>query len=143
MRFVIPEEGGMSWADTMVMPKGAPNRDQAAKWMDFVYDPVQAAQITACVQFVSPVAGVQEEVAKLDPELAESPLLFPDEETLAELAVVRQPAARRSRPSSTPRSPRSPAPERGRRAPPRRPRTERRPTTARAPAARSGSAWPR
>lgn len=85
VRFVIPEEGGMSWADTMVMPKGAKHRDQAAKWMDFVYDPAQAAQITAWVQYVSPVAGVQEEVAKLDPELAESLLLFPDEATLANL----------------------------------------------------------
>ena len=87
VRFIIPDEGGNSWADTMVMPKGAANRDQAAKWMDFVYDPVQAAQITAWVQYVSPVAGLQEEVAKLDPELAESPLLFPDEETLARLST--------------------------------------------------------
>ncbi len=35
------------------------------------------------MQFVSPVEGVQEEVAKIDPELAENPLLFPDEETIA------------------------------------------------------------
>ena len=48
---------------------------------------MQAAQITAWVQYVSPVAGLQEEVAKLDPELAESPLLFPDEETLARLST--------------------------------------------------------
>jgi spermidine/putrescine transport system substrate-binding protein len=85
VKFVIPEEGGMSWADTMLMPKGAANRDPAAQWMNFVYDPVQAAQITAWVQYVSPVVGVQEELAKLDPALAESPLLFPDEATLARL----------------------------------------------------------
>jgi spermidine/putrescine transport system substrate-binding protein len=85
VKFIIPEEGGNSWADTMLMPKGAANRDAAAQWMNFVYDPVQAAQITAYVQFVSPVVGVQEELAKLDPELAESPLLFPDEATLQRL----------------------------------------------------------
>jgi spermidine/putrescine transport system substrate-binding protein len=83
VRFIIPEAGGTAWADTMVLPKGAENRDAAAKWMDFVYDPVQAAQLTAWVQYLSPVEGVQEEVAKLDPELAENPLLFPDEETVA------------------------------------------------------------
>jgi len=44
----------------MVMPKGAENRDSAAEWMNFVYDPVQAAQLTAWVQYVSPVAGVRE-----------------------------------------------------------------------------------
>ncbi len=83
VRFVIPEEGGTAWADTMVLPKGAVNRDSAAKWMDFVYDPVQAAQITAWVQYLSPVAGVQEELVKIDPELANNPLLFPDAETVA------------------------------------------------------------
>ncbi|MFN3255229.1 MAG: PotD/PotF family extracellular solute-binding protein [Ilumatobacter sp.] len=83
IRFVIPEEGGTSWADAMVMPKGAANRDAAAKWMDFCYDPVQAAQITAWVQYVSPVAGVRDELAKIDPELAENPLLFPDDETVS------------------------------------------------------------
>lgn len=83
IRFVIPEEGGTSWADTMVLPKGAANVEQAAKWMDFVYDPEQAAQIAAYVQYVSPVKGVQEEVAKIDPELAENPLIFPDDETIS------------------------------------------------------------
>jgi spermidine/putrescine transport system substrate-binding protein len=85
IRFIVPEEGGVSWADTMLMPKGAEHRAEAARWMDFVYDPVQAAQITAWVQFVSPVKGVQEEVAKIDPELAENRLIFPDEEMLSNI----------------------------------------------------------
>jgi spermidine/putrescine transport system substrate-binding protein len=83
VRFIIPEEGGHSWADTMLMPKGAEHRAEAAQWMDFVYDPEQAAQLTAFVQFISPVKGVQEEVAKIDPDLAENVLVFPDEEMLA------------------------------------------------------------
>jgi spermidine/putrescine transport system substrate-binding protein len=83
VRFLFPETGATSWADTMLMPKGAVNRDAAAQWMNFVYDPVQAAQITAWVQYVSPVKGVREEVAKIDPELADNPLIFPDDATLA------------------------------------------------------------
>jgi spermidine/putrescine transport system substrate-binding protein len=79
VRFVIPEEGGMLWWDAMVIPKGAKNRESIAKWMDFVYDPVEAAKITAWVQYSSPVKGVREEVAKIDPELAENELVFPDE----------------------------------------------------------------
>ncbi len=85
VRFVIPEEGGRVSTDTMVMPKGAKNRDAAAKWMNFVYDPVQAARITASVQFVSPVKGVREELAKIDGALAANPLLFPDAATSARL----------------------------------------------------------
>ena len=85
VRFIIPEQGGMRFYETMVMPKGARNRDAAAKWMDFVYDPVQAAQITASVQYISPVEGVQEELAKIDEALATHPLLFPDAATNARL----------------------------------------------------------
>jgi spermidine/putrescine transport system substrate-binding protein len=60
VRFAFPESGATSWADTMIMPKGAVNRDAAAQWMNFVYDPEQAAQITAWVGYVSPVEGVRE-----------------------------------------------------------------------------------
>jgi len=83
VRFAFPESGATSWADTMVMPKGASNRAEAAEWMNFVYDPEQAALITAWVQYVSPVKGVREELAKIDPDLADDPLLFPDSATLA------------------------------------------------------------
>ena len=83
VKFVFPESGATSWADTMVVPKGARNVDAAAQWMNFVYDPVQAAQITALVGYVSPVEGVRAEVEKLDADLANDPLVFPDDATLA------------------------------------------------------------
>jgi spermidine/putrescine transport system substrate-binding protein len=87
VKFIIPESGAMSWADCMVLPKGSGDQDLAAKWMDFVYDPVQAAQITAYVQYISPVEGVKEELAKIDPALAENPLVVPDEAMLAQLST--------------------------------------------------------
>ena len=80
----------MSWFDTMVIPIGASNGVAAAKWMNFVYDPVNAAKITAYVQYVSPVKGVREELEKQGGDnaaLAESPLLFPDDEVKARLHV--------------------------------------------------------
>jgi spermidine/putrescine transport system substrate-binding protein len=83
VRFAFPESGGTSWADTMIMPKGAVNRDAAATWMNYVYDPEQAAQITAWVGYVSPVQGVREALMDIDPDLAENPLVFPDDATVA------------------------------------------------------------
>ena len=74
----------MSWYDTMVIPKGAPNAFAAADWMNFVYDPVQAAQLTAWVQFISPVKGVRDELIKMGGDaaaLADSPILFPTRRT--------------------------------------------------------------
>jgi spermidine/putrescine transport system ATP-binding protein len=90
IQLVIPEEGGMSWYDTMVIPKGAPNAFAAADWMNFVYDPVQAAQLTAWVQFITPVKGVRDELIKMGGDataLAESPILFPTDEDAARLHV--------------------------------------------------------
>ena len=74
----------------MVIPKGAPNGVAAAKWMNYVYDPVQAAQITYYVQYLSPVKGVRDELVKMGGDaatLAESPILFPDTETQKRLRV--------------------------------------------------------
>lgn len=88
VKFIVPEEGATSWFDTMIWVKGSENADAVAKWMDYVYDPVNAAKITAYVQYMSPVKGVQDELVKMGGEaaaLAEDPLLFPDEATVARL----------------------------------------------------------
>jgi spermidine/putrescine transport system substrate-binding protein len=90
IKFVIPQEGGMNWYDTMVIPKGAPNAYAAADWMNYVYDPVQAAQITAYLQYVTPVKGVKEQLIKMGGDaaaLADSPILFPSADDLARLKV--------------------------------------------------------
>ncbi|HEU5149720.1 MAG TPA: polyamine ABC transporter ATP-binding protein [Iamia sp.] len=90
VRFVFPEEGAMSWFDTMVIPVGAANGVAAARFMDYVYDPEVAARIAAYVQFISPVRGVREELEKLGGDaaaLAESPLLFPGDEEKARMFV--------------------------------------------------------
>ena len=84
VRFIIPDSGGTLWFDTMIIPAGASGVDDVAEWMNFVYDPVNAAQITASVQFISPVQGVQDELRKMGGEeaaLADNPLLFPDAAT--------------------------------------------------------------
>ncbi len=82
--FVVPEEGAVRWFDTMVIPKGSANIAAAGAWMNFVYDPVNAAQITAWVQYISPVIGVAEALQELGgdaAELARNPILFPDDAT--------------------------------------------------------------
>lgn len=88
VRFYVPEEGGTSWYDTMLWVKGSENASSVEKWLDYVYDPVNAARITASVQYISPVKGVQDELAKMGGEaakLAEDQLLFPDAATIARL----------------------------------------------------------
>lgn len=84
-RYVIPDEGGISWFDTMVIPKGAPNFTNAARWMNWAYDPRNAAEISAFNLYVCPVLGTQELLRSREDsaatELAENPLVFPDAAT--------------------------------------------------------------
>ena len=90
VKFVIPEEGGMQWFDTMIIPILTEHVDAAAKWMDFVYDPVNAAKITAYVQYISPVKGVRDQLVKMGgdaAQLADSQILFPDDATKARLKI--------------------------------------------------------
>jgi spermidine/putrescine transport system substrate-binding protein len=90
IKFAIPDEGGMRWFDTMVIPKGSPNVMAAAKWMNYVYDPEHAAKITEWVQYISPVKGVKEILLTLGgetAELADNPLIFPDEPMTRRLKV--------------------------------------------------------
>ena len=44
--------------------------------------PVVAAQVTATVQYICPVKGAREEMAKIDKTLVDNPLIFPDAEFL-------------------------------------------------------------
>lgn len=84
IRFVIPLEGAIRWFDSMVIPKGAANVHGAGEWMNFVYDPENAARITAAVQYISPVLGAREVLERSGgegAELARNPILFPDDET--------------------------------------------------------------
>ncbi|HNA98044.1 MAG TPA: spermidine/putrescine ABC transporter substrate-binding protein [Marmoricola sp.] len=75
--FVIPESGGTLWSDNLMVPITSQHRSNAQKMIDFYYEPAIAAQVAAYVNYVCPVQGAQEEMMKIDPELAKSPLIFP------------------------------------------------------------------
>jgi spermidine/putrescine transport system substrate-binding protein len=82
----LPESGGDIWTDNMLIPKGG-DVFTASTYMNFVYDPKIAAQIAAYVNYVTPVKGAKEEAAKIDPKLADNPLIFPDDETLSKVVI--------------------------------------------------------
>jgi spermidine/putrescine transport system substrate-binding protein len=77
IQFVMPKEGCMLWSTSMEIPAGAPNPAAAEAWMNFVYDPKVQADIAAWVNYVTPVKGVKQILAKTDPQLAKSKLVFP------------------------------------------------------------------
>ena len=84
--FVIPEDGAILWSDNMMIPKGAKSPYGAEVFMNYVYEPEVAAKIAAYVNYVTPVKGTRDILAKDDPELAENDLVFPDSATLGRLS---------------------------------------------------------
>ena len=73
----MPTEGCVRWSENMVIPVGAPNTAAAIAWMNFVYRPEVAADITGYVEYISPVEGVKEILEKEGSDLAKSEIVFP------------------------------------------------------------------
>jgi spermidine/putrescine transport system substrate-binding protein len=84
LRFSIPDAGGMTSVDTMVIPTGG-DVYTASTFMNFFYDPQIAAQVAAYVNYITPVKGTKEAIAEIDEALAEDPLIFPTPEVLENL----------------------------------------------------------
>ena len=84
LEFVVPEEGGILWVDNMAIPQNAANPIDAMTFMDYVYDPKVAAQITAWVNYICPVPEAQDILKKANDSytrsVAKSPLVFPTPE---------------------------------------------------------------
>ena len=62
--FAVPKEGGILWYDNLVIPKGAPNRDLARKFIDFVLRPEIAARISNGIRYAVPNRDAFDKVEK-------------------------------------------------------------------------------
>jgi spermidine/putrescine transport system substrate-binding protein len=89
LRWVAPKEGAMLYSDNMLIPKTSDHQAQALAFMNYVYQPAHSAQIIAEAPYISPVKGAGEELAKIAPELAKSPLVNPPEDLRARLHVFK------------------------------------------------------
>lgn len=77
LKFVIPEEGGMLWHDTISIPYHAAHPFDAMTYIDYCYDPQVQAEIEAWVNYVCPVPDAQPLVQEAYPRAGNSPLVFP------------------------------------------------------------------
>ena len=82
IKFVAPEEGLSIWSDNMLVPNKAEHKANAEKLMDYYYQPEVAAELAAWVNYICPVEGAQDAMTKIDPSLAENPLIFPGADLL-------------------------------------------------------------
>ena len=88
VRFVVPDSGGMIWSDNFMIPYTSDKAGLASEFINFFYEPTNAAVLTTYIQYISPVEGVPEELTKMGgkaAKLAENPLVNPTDESLAAL----------------------------------------------------------
>jgi spermidine/putrescine transport system substrate-binding protein len=81
-KFVQPDEGFMIWTDNMLVPNKATHKTNAEMLMNFYYDPVNAAKLSAWNYYLCPVTGAQDEIAQFDESAVKSPYIFVDQATL-------------------------------------------------------------
>jgi spermidine/putrescine transport system substrate-binding protein len=89
LAYVLPETGCTLWSDNFVIPAMAKHKKNAEQLINYYYDPAVMAEVVAYVNYIAPVKGAKEKLAKEDPDVAKNPLIFPDEETLSRAHVFR------------------------------------------------------
>jgi putrescine transport system substrate-binding protein len=80
--YIIPSEGAQMWFDSMVIPKDAPNADNAHKLIDFLLRPDVAAANSNMVEYASANLAAK---PLIKPEVRDNPSVYPTPEVMARL----------------------------------------------------------
>ncbi|MGQ7843210.1 ABC transporter substrate-binding protein [Granulosicoccus sp. 3-233] len=72
--FVLPEEGGLLWEDSLCIPKGAPNVDNAYALINFLLSAEAGAAIARYTRYATPNTAA---LALLDPTYTNNPAIIP------------------------------------------------------------------
>lgn len=81
LEYVIPDEGSNVWIDAWVITKEARNKENAAKWIDFLCRPDIALMNFDFITYSTPNVTAQEMIE--DENIRSSKIAFPDDETLS------------------------------------------------------------
>jgi spermidine/putrescine transport system substrate-binding protein len=87
--YVLPATGCTLWSDNFVIPALAKHKKNAETLINYYYDPQVMAEVVDYVNYISPVKGTKEVLAKLDPAIAKNTLIEPDAATLERAHVFR------------------------------------------------------
>jgi spermidine/putrescine transport system substrate-binding protein len=82
LQFVIPQTGGTSFTDTMVIPYTTKHQDWAETWINYVYDRANYAKLIARTRYVPVLTNMADDLNKIDPKLAANPLINPPQSVL-------------------------------------------------------------
>ena len=80
LSFVVPNEGGVLWQDTLCIAKGAPHPENAHAFINFVLDAEVGAAIADFIQYATPNKAAR---ALMPDEYNNNPAIFPSDEVIA------------------------------------------------------------
>jgi spermidine/putrescine-binding protein len=84
--FVIPSYGSLKFLDNMVIPTGAPHKDVAHEWINFILRPEVSAAITEEVQYGNPNTAAFELITE---GVRTNPAIFPTQESMSKLQYIQ------------------------------------------------------
>jgi spermidine/putrescine transport system substrate-binding protein len=80
LNYLVPEEGGYLWQDTLAIPTGAPHPMNAHALINFILDAEVGAAIADYIQYATPNAAAR---ALMSEEYRNNPAVFPTDEIIA------------------------------------------------------------
>ncbi len=83
--YVLPVYGGMQFFDNLVMPVGAPHKDLALKFINYILKPDVSAAITNATHFGNPNAAA---VPLVEESVRTNPSVFPPADVMKKLHFV-------------------------------------------------------
>ncbi|HCN90514.1 MAG TPA: spermidine/putrescine ABC transporter substrate-binding protein [Oxalobacteraceae bacterium] len=94
IRHAMPKEGAVLALDSMVIHKAAPRPDLAHKFINFMLDGKNAAELTNLIGSGNPNAAA---LKWIKPEIARNIAIFPDRATLSKLEMLKDLDSRKRR----------------------------------------------
>tara|TARA_B100000900_G_scaffold412486_1_gene434394 strand:+ start:1950 stop:3020 length:1071 start_codon:yes stop_codon:yes gene_type:complete len=77
--YVVPKEGSIIWEDCLCIPKDAPHKDNALKFIDFILRADIGAELADYIQYATPNKAAKD---LMGDEYKSNPAIFPPDETV-------------------------------------------------------------
>ncbi|MEU3062555.1 spermidine/putrescine ABC transporter substrate-binding protein [Streptomyces subrutilus] len=89
IKYAVPAAGYITSSDNLLVPAKARHKANAEQLIDYYYELPVAARLAAYISYVCPVEGVRDELAAIDPALADNTLIVPDKAMTAKSHAFR------------------------------------------------------
>jgi putrescine transport system substrate-binding protein len=86
IKYILPKDGTFIWIDAIAIPMGAPNVENAHKFIDFLLRPEISAEITDYAKMATMVSASKKYLSK---EVLENKLIFPPDDILKRLCMLK------------------------------------------------------